>query len=488
MPRYVLAIDQSTAGTKCVILDENGSIVSKHHINHRQITTPEGYIEHDLNEIWNNVKYIIRHVVEKSNINKDDIAMLSISNQRETVGFWDKSTGKPIHNAIVWQCARGHSISDEIEKKGYGEKIKQITGLKLSPYFSASKISWFIKNIKDYNIENLSAGTIDSWLIYKLTNGDVFATDYSNASRTQLFDLRKLMWSEEIANYFNIPISILPTPMPSDEVFGETNVDRFFTKSIPICGVMGDSHGALFGQGCVETGMTKVTYGTGSSIMTNIGDKPITTCDHVVSSIAWGRGGKVDYVLEGNINYTGAVIKWLVEDLELIDSPSDVEALAYMANRDDKSYLVPAFSGLSAPYWKSNTSAILVGMTRITKRAEIVKAGEESIAYQILDVVKCIKNSSNIELSTIRVDGGPTKDKYLMQFQSDILNMEVLVPDVAELSAVGAAYMGAIALGIYDEPILDNMKYKNYCPVMTQEVRNQKIDGWKKAVEKVLES
>lgn len=490
MSRYVLGIDQSTQGTKGLLFDENGALICRSDLPHRQYIDQRGWVEHDPEEIYANTVQVVKKLVEKSGIDKNDIKVLGISNQRETAFVWDRNTGKPVYNAVVWQCARGAKICERIAEQGHGEMIRSHTGLQLSPYFSAAKIAWVLENVEGAAEKaekgELCCGTIDSWLVYKLTGGKEFRTDYSNASRTQLFHIGSLSWDQEVCSLFGIPVSCLAEVTDSDGEYGYTDFEGYFENPIPIRGVLGDSHGALFGQGCTDKGMIKTTYGTGSSIMMNIGQKPVYS-DRVVTSLAWKMNGQVNYVLEGNINYTGAVITWLKDELKLISSPSETEILANKANPGDRSYLVPAFSGLGAPYWDSEASGILTGITRTTGRAEIVRAGLESIAYQITDVVNAMSEESGIKIQELRVDGGPTRNKYLMQFQSDIADVTVQVPSAEELSGIGAAYAAGIAAGIFDrEKVFSQMTRTKFSPEMEPEVRNEKYQGWKKAVKQVL--
>lgn len=490
MSRYVLGIDQSTQGTKALLFDEEGTLICRTDLLHKQYINEKGWVEHDPEEIYANTLAVVKNLVEKAGINKNDLAVLGISNQRETAMVWNRTTGKPVYNAVVWQCARGAQICEEIEKAGDADMIRSHTGLQLSPYFSAAKIAWVLKNVGGVqelaDKGELCCGTIDSWLVYKFTGGKEFRTDYSNASRTQMFNISELKWDKQVCGLFGIPMSALPEVTDSDGDYGITDFDGYLDHEIPIRGVLGDSHGALFGQGCVETGMIKSTYGTGSSIMMNIGDKPVFS-NRVVTSLAWKLGGEVNYVLEGNINYTGAVITWLKDDLELISSPGETEQLAKESNPADKSYLVPAFTGLGAPYWDSEATGILTGMTRTTKRKEIVRAALDCIAYQITDVIKAMSTESGIDISELRVDGGPTKNKYLMQFQSDIAHVTVQVPSSEELSGIGAAYAAGIAAGIYNKKeVLNKMTRIRFTPQMQPEERAQKYAGWKNAVEQVL--
>ncbi len=490
--QYVLSIDQSTSGTKALLFARSGELIGRVDCPHRQIINDLGWVEHDPEEILSNTMSVVRGVVEKTGIDKDLIATIGISNQRETAIAWDAQTGKPLYNAIVWQCARGGDICRRIEFEGQSDDIRNATGLQLSPYFSAAKFAWILENVPvartAANRGSLRCGNMDSWLIYNLTNGQNFKTDYSNASRTQLFNLSELQWDENVCKIFGLHPSMLPVVCDSNSTFGKTDFGGYLSTPIPIQGVMGDSHSALFGQGCLEPGMIKTTYGTGSSVMMNTGTEPVLTKTGIVTSIAWGMSGVVHYVLEGNINYTGAVLKWVVEDLGLIENVQDAAEVASGANSNDETYLVPAFSGLGAPYWESSAKAIICNMSRNTGRAEIVRAAEECIAYQISDIINLMSEESGIKLQELRVDGGPTRDAYLMQFQSDILNMPVLVSETEELSGVGVAYAAGIAAGIFKDDIFTGIDRSAYISAMTPELRVKRIDGWRHAVNIVLNS
>ncbi|MDL2249958.1 glycerol kinase [Lachnospiraceae bacterium PM6-15] len=490
MEQYIISIDQSTQGTKALLFDEKASIIKRVDKSHRQIVNDKGWVSHDPEEIYENTLQVVRELVEGSGVPKEKIKGVAISNQRETSLAWDKVTGKPLGDAIVWQCARAADICSALEEKGVSEGVREATGINLSPYFPAAKIAWILKNVEGAREKSLKGeichGTMDSWLLYKLTGGKAYKTDYSNASRTQLFNIFELKWDPEICQLFGIDISNLAEVCDSDAKFGETDFEGFLPKAIPIHGVLGDSHGALFGQGCLEPGMMKTTYGTGSSIMMNIGDKPVLSTHGVVTSLAWSMGGQVNYVLEGNLNYTGAVITWLKDDLQLITSPKETESLAREACKDDQVYLVPSFSGLGAPYWDSEAKASISGMTRATKKAEIVRAAIECIAYQIADVIQAMSEDAGAPVKELRVDGGPTSNGYLMQFQSDLTKALVKVPKAEELSGIGAAYAAGLALGVWDMNIFDNSEYKVYEPEMSIAVREKKIAGWKAAVQTVL--
>lgn len=488
MSRYVLGIDQSTQGTKALLFDGEGSLLCRNDLPHRQIIDEQGWVEHDLNEIYKNTVQVVKNLVEKSGIDKSELAAVGISNQRETAACWNKKTGQPVYNAIVWQCARGAPICERIEKQGCAQMVRERTGLQLSPYFSAAKLSWIFENVAGVReaaaAGEIAVGTIDSWLVYKLTGGR-HQTDYSNASRTQLFNIRTLCWDPELLELFGIHESCMAEVTDSDGDYGVTDFDGYLDRPIPIRGVLGDSHGALFGQGCLKKGMIKTTYGTGSSIMMNIGETPVFSDLGVVTSLAWSMGGKVNYVLEGNINYTGAVITWLKDDLKLISSPGETEALARAANKADHCYLVPAFSGLGAPYWDSQANAAISGMTRTTGKKEVVRAALDCIVYQITDVIRAMSQASGIQIGELRVDGGPTRNAYLMQFQSDMLDIPVRIPDSEELSGIGAAYAAGLSSGIYTDAVFGRLKRISYQPNMEASVREKRYAGWRRAISMV---
>ena len=490
MADYVLGIDQSTQGTKALLFDGAGRLLERADLPHRQMVDDRGWVEHDPKEIYHNTIEVVKLLVEKAGIDKNEIRALGISNQRETALVWDRNSGLPVYNAVVWQCARGAEICERLENQGKAELVRSHTGLPLSPYFSAAKIAWVLENVEGVKEKakrgELCCGTIDSWLVYKLTGGKEFRTDYSNASRTQMFNIKTLAWDAEVCGLFGIPVSCLAAVTDSNGYYGETDFEGFLEKPIPIRGVMGDSHGALFGQGCLTKGMTKTTYGTGSSIMMNIGEQPVFS-SKVVTSLAWGMDGTVTYVLEGNINYTGAVITWMKDDLKLISSPGETGNMAEQANHQDETYLVPAFSGLGAPYWDSGARGIFYGMSRTTGRMELVKAGLESIAYQITDVVRAMEEESGIAIEELRVDGGPTKNTYLMQFQSDMAGIPVRIPPAEELSGIGAAYAAGLAIGLYErDALFGSDKRTSFVPSMEPGERDRKYEGWKKAVSKAL--
>ena len=482
--KTILAIDQSTSGTKALLFDGEGRLLGRHDLPHEQKINSQGWVSHDPMEIYRNTLETVRLLLEETGIDRESIGAVGISNQRETALLWDRDTGLPVADAVVWQCARAAGICQRLADRG--EAIQERTGLNLSPYFPAAKWAWILENTPGLAGKNLCAGTIDAWLVYKLTGGRVFATDYSNASRTQLFNLRTLSWDPEVCGWFGINPDFLPEVRFSDSLFGETNFEGFLPHPVPIHGVLGDSHGALFGQGCLSPGMVKATYGTGSSVMMHIGQRPVFSKKGLVTSLAWGMEGKVDYVLEGNINYTGAVTKWVVEELGLLSSSKEAGPVAQSADPADTTYLVPAFTGLGAPYWDSGAKAMLYGMSRTTGRAEIVKAAEECIAYQIADVLELMGQEAGVTIQELRVDGGPTKDKFLMQFQSDILHIPVAAPEREELSGMGAAFCAGIAAGVYTREIFQSVRRRRLAPEMEETLRKTKRAGWRQAVKILL--
>ncbi len=489
MLKYVLAVDQSTQGTKGLLFDEKGKLVARRDRAHRQIVNAKGWVEHDPKEILQNTLAVCRDVIEEAGIAPESIGAMGISNQRETSLAWDRQTGEPIYNAIVWQCSRAVEICHRHEAEA--KIIQTKTGMQLSPYFPASKLQWIMENVPAAQelkkTDSLAVGTIDTWLVYSLTKDHAFKTDYSNASRTQLFNIGTLSWDRELLDSFGLPESAMAKVCMSDSVFGMTDLGGLLSEEIPICGVLGDSHGALFGQNCRQPGQIKATYGTGSSVMMNTGEERYSSDKGIVTSLAWGMHGKVEYVLEGNLNYTGAVISWLKDNAELIASAKETGDLAKAANPLDRSYFVPAFTGLGAPYWDSEATGMLTGITRTTGKKEIVKACVECIGYQITDLVQLMRKETGRKVEELRADGGPTGNDYLMQFQSDIADVTVSIPEIQELSGMGAAYAAGIAAGIYDEEeLFAQAKRTEYKPQMAEDVREAKYAGWQQAVQQVL--
>jgi glycerol kinase len=491
--KYLLSIDQSTTATKAILFDQSGKLVARENREHKQFYPQPEWVEHDPIEIYSNTVTAIRQVLEKSKLDQADVIALSITNQRETVVIWDKQTGLPVYNAVVWQCRRGTEICSNLREKGYDDLIKSRTGLLIDPYFSASGAQWVVENVAGVSeliLQNrLAIGTIDSWLIYKLTEGIVHATDYTNASRTLLFNIIDKKWDTEILTLFHIPENALPEAMPCDSVFGYTTVEGLFNVEIPITGVMGDSHAALFGQFCFKKGMAKATYGTGSSIMLNIGNQFKLSPQGVVTSIGYSLNNETVYVFEGNIHCTGATIKWLVDDLELIATSKESEQVATSVGDNNGVYFVPAFTGLGAPYWDNNANALICGMNRSAKKAHIVRAALESIAYQVKDLLDAMTIKSGITLTELRVDGGPTKNHFLMQFQSDMLNASINRAEIEEASALGAALMAGLKLQLWkstDELDVIRQNSSSITPSMDENERIHLYQGWKMAVERTL--
>jgi len=486
---YILSIDQSTSATKAVLFDNDARFVARANAGHRQIYPKPGWVEHNPEEIFENTLKVIAEAIRISGVDGNKIKCLSISNQRETILVWDKTTGKPVGNAVVWQCLRGEEKCNELKSEGYEKLVREKTGLIIDPYFSASGLHWILNSSSDIrtkaNQGELVAGTIDSWLIWKLTEGKVHATDFTNACRTLLLNIHTLTWDEEICKLFEIPINMLPSLKSADEVFGYTDVNGLFEKKIPISGVLGDSHAALFGQRCYNKGLSKVTYGTGSSVMMNIGDKAVEAPKGLVTSIGYAIKAKTDYVFEGNIHSTGATIKWMVDSLGLIQSSAESELLANSVQSTEGVYFVPAFAGLGAPYWNNQARANISGIHGATNKAHIARAGLESIAYQVKDLLDLMAEKAGIELTEIRVDGGPTRNKFLMQFQSDMLNTPISVSDIEEASALGSALAGGLGVGIWKD--LSDLQLLYECqnkilPGMSNTLRNELYLGWKKAI------
>jgi len=491
--RYVLSIDQSTQGTKAVIFAADGRLVAKTARPHRQIIHDNGFVEHDGEEIMANVLAVIREVVELAGVDPAEVACLGISNQRETCIAWDRATHLPLYNAIVWQCSRAKDIcADMVERDpAVADRVRELSGMNLSPYFSAGKMAWLVQNVPAVHdaakAGTLALGTMDSWVLYALSEEHAFATEPSNASRTQLLDIATCTWSAELCDAFGVPLDALAEVRPSDSIFGHTTAGGLFEEPIPISGMLGDSQAALMGQGCLEPGQVKATYGTGSSIMMQAGSDLVRSKNGLVTSLGWEFCGQRSYVLEGNINYTGAVVSWMKDDARLIFDPTDAEACARRANPADRTYFVPAFTGLGAPYWDDGATAILTGVTRTTGHDEIVKAGLESIAYQIGDVVDAMRADTGLEVHELRVDGGPTANGYLMQFQADVTDVDVSVSSVAELSAAGAAFVAGHAAGVYDaNAIFEQIERTTYAGQMNPHHRELLLAGWRAAVRQAM--
>jgi glycerol kinase len=489
--KYTIAIDQSTSATKAVLFDIKATIIARTAVEHKQFYPKPGWVEHDPMEILSNTYKAVELLIKESKVSPSDISSIALTNQRETVVVWDKRTGKPVYNAVVWQCNRGAQICDELINSGHEKVVQEKTGLIINPYFSASGIKWILDNVKNVADDALKGylifGTIDSWLIWNLTANKAHLTDCTNASRTLLFNIHSLDWDAELFNMFEIPSSMAPQVLPCDSVFGKTTMNGLLPE-IPIAGVLGDSHGALAGQMCFFPGMGKATYGTGSSIMVNIGEKALAPPRGLVTSVAYAAEGKVYYAYEGNIHCTGATIKWLQDELQLIASPSESEILASSVESTDGVYFVPAFTGLGAPWWDKDAKALICGMNRGTAKAHIVRAALESIAYQIRDLLSLIRESG-VKLRELRVDGGPVRNNFLMQFQADILQTSINRSPIEEASALGAVLMGGLALKRWSE-LAETSTIRNaddlINPLMPREKAELLYEGWKNAVHRAI--
>ena len=489
----ILAIDQSTSATKAVLFDARGKVLDKASRGHRQIYPQPGWVEHDAEEILKNVLAAIREIAGRNPKRISKLAGLSIANQRETVVMFDRQTGKPLCNAIVWQCRRGTAICEKLQQQGHGAMIRRKTGLMVDTYFSASKIKWLVAGKPDIAKKLKSGeaviGTIDTYLIHRLTHGKIFATDFTNASRTMLFDIGKLRWDETLCKLFNVPMRALPEVRESAAQFGATDADGILPRQVPIVGVMGDSQASLFAQRCYQTGSAKATFGTGTSVLLNIGSKARISKRGAVTALAWVHRGKPTYAFEGIINFSAATIEWVKNQLGLIQSAGEVEKIATSINDNGGVYLVPAFAGLSAPWWSPNARAAILGMTGFTKKEHIVRAAQEAIAYQIRDVLDMMRADSKIDLHSLHADGGPTRNKFIMQFTSDITGVELKVSDVPESSAWGAAMQGLLGLGIYtslDELAKLKRAQKIFRPRMNPKLVQKNYSGWQQAVKRVL--
>lgn len=492
MGRYIIGIDQSTQGTKALLVDDQGHLVHRADLAHGQIVNEAGWVSHDPVEIARNVAAAARAVVQEVGVQPAEIAGVGISNQRETTVAWDAATGEPLCDAVVWQCARAQEVCERVAAApGAPELVRERTGLVLSPYYPASKMAWILEHVpaarEAAESGDIRLGTIDSWVVWTLTGGEEFRCDYSNASRTQLFNLQTLTWDAEVCELFGINPAWLPEVTDSDACFGMTDLGGFLPAPVPIHGVLGDSHAALFAQGCFERGMAKATLGTGSSVMMNVGTEFVASHHGLSSSLAWRMGGVAEYVLEGNVTYAGAVKTWLRDDLQVIAGPEEVTELCYAANPESRVYFVPAFTGLGAPYWNTEAEGCVFGMTRTTGKAEFVKAADESIALQIFDVIDAMSEDCGAALSELRVDGGPTRDAYLMQFESDLIDAPIRIASNDEMSGLGAAWTCGIALGLYARDVVNTYGARGIVePGLAPEVRSARISGWRHAVQAAI--
>jgi glycerol kinase len=490
MAKYIMALDQGTTSSRCILFNKKGLIESVAQKEFTQIYPKAGWVEHNAMEIWSTQIGVASEAMAKVNAQASDIAAIGITNQRETTVVWDKRTGMPIHNAIVWQCRRTAERCDELKAKGFDKIVRDKTGLILDAYFSATKVEWILNNVEGAREEaekgNLLFGNIDTWLIWKLTNGRVHVTDYSNASRTMLFNIHELKWDEEILAELNIPKTMLPDPKPSSCVYGHTD-GTLLGGEILIAGAAGDQQAALFGQTCFEAGTAKNTYGTGCFMLMNTGEKAIESKKGLLTTIAWGIDNKVEYALEGSVFIAGAAIQWLRDELRMIKNAADSEEYATAVEDTNGVYVVPAFVGLGAPYWDPYARGTIVGLSRGAKKEHLIRATLEALAYQTSDVLKAMQEDSGITLKELKVDGGACANNFLMQFQSDVLGVQVDRPEVIETTALGAAYLAGLAVGYWKnkEEVRENWAISRaFQPVMGEEKRAELLEGWHEAVKR----
>ena len=488
MAKYVMALDAGTTSNRCILFNEKGEICSVAQKEFTQYFPKPGWVEHDADEIWSTQLGVAVEAMSKIGASAEDIAAIGITNQRETAIVWDKKTGEPVYHAIVWQCRRTAQYCDELKEQGYTEFVRQKTGLIIDAYFSGTKIKWILDHVEGAREKaergELLFGTVETWLIWKLTKGRVHVTDYSNASRTMLFNINTLQWDEELLDLLGIPASMLPQAKPSSCIYGETD-PSYFGGSIPIGGAAGDQQSALFGQTCFGAGEAKNTYGTGCFLLMNTGEKPVFSEHGLVTTVAWGIDGKVNYALEGSIFVAGAAIQWLRDEMKLIDSAVDSEYMAQKVKDTNGCYVVPAFTGLGAPHWDQYARGTIVGITRGVNKYHIIRATLESLAYQVGDVLKAMEADSGISLSALKVDGGASANNFLMQTQADLINAPVERPQCIETTAMGAAYLAGLAAGYWkdkDDVIKNWAIDRTFTPSISEEERKKKIKGWDKAV------
>jgi glycerol kinase len=491
MGNYIMALDQGTTSSRAVIFDDRGKIISMAAKEFRQIFPQPGWVEHDPMEIWDSQMEAARRALDSANLSPRQIAAIGVTNQRETTLIWEGESGRPVYNAIVWQCRRTALSCSQIKKTKLAQKIRQKTGLVIDAYFSATKIQWILNHRKKIRRVaergELAFGTVDSWLVYNLTGKKLHITDYSNASRTMLYNIHNLSWDGEILEYFHIPEQILPAVKASSEIYGSTSPGAFFGWEVPVAGIVGDQQGALFGQTCFRKGLSKNTYGTGCFLLMNIGGKPVLSRKNLLTTIGWGIGRRIEYALEGSIFIAGAAVQWLRDELQIIQQASESERLASSLPSNDGVYFVPAFVGLGAPYWDMYARGTILGITRGTTPAHIARAALESIAYQTRDVLECMEEDSGMELKELRVDGGAAANQFLMQFQADILGVPVVIQETTETTALGAAFLAGLAVGFWkdQEQIAANYKVKRkFIPRMSSKQRSSLYRKWKMAVER----
>lgn len=491
---YILSIDQGTTGTTILLMDAEGEIVGKESREFTQYYPKPGWVEHDAIEIWEVTCQVVVDLVSAYNA-KNQIIAIGVTNQRETTVIWDRRTGNPIHPAIVWQCRRTSEICSDLKKQGLEEKIKSKTGLVTDPYFSSTKVLWILDQVDNARSladqGYLAFGTIDSWLLWNLTDGTSHATDQTNASRTMLFNINTLQWDEELLEIFQVPVSILPEVQPSSNIFGTTKGLEFLPDSIPISGMAGDQQAALFGQLCTQSGVAKNTYGTGCFLLLNTGDQPIQSESGLLTTLACSLDQKPTYALEGSVFIAGAAIQWLRDELHFVDSAAETEVLAESLNDSDGVFVVPAFTGLGAPYWDPNAKGAILGLTRGTTPSHIVRASLESIAFQSADLVEAMIYDAGLQLHQLRVDGGAASNNFLMQFQADLLGVDIERPCHIETTAIGAAYLAGLGVGLWkniDELVLHRQVDRVFSPQMPELQRQDKLSAWRNAVKRVLSS
>ena len=489
MENYILALDQGTTSCRALIFDKKGNIVSSAQKEFTQHFPKSGWVEHDALEIWKTQAEVMHKALDLKNISAQNIVGIGITNQRETIVVWDKQTGKPIYNAIVWQDKRTAGYCDQLKKDGLSPLIREKTGLVIDSYFSGTKVKWILDHVEGARQKaeagNLLMGTIDSWLVWNMTDGGLHITDVTNASRTMFFNINTLEWDQELLTMFNIPFSMLPEVKPSSEVYGNTSTS-LLGREIPISGIAGDQHAALFGQMCTKPGMVKNTYGTGCFMLMNIGEKPIISKNNLLTSIAWQINGKTHYVLEGSIFIAGAVVQWLRDSLKIIESSGEVEHLACTVDSSDGVYVVPGCAGLGAPQWNQHAKGSIFGLTRGSTYAHIARAAIESIAYQTMDVLKAMEADAGISIKELRVDGGATVNNLLMQFQADVLNTVAIRPRIVETTVMGAAFLAGLAVGFWSD--LNEIETlweseRRFTPVKDRTTVEEGIKGWYKAID-----
>lgn len=488
--KYILALDQGTTSSRAILFNGSGEIVMSAQHEFEQYFPHPGWVEHDANEIWTSILACVAEVLRKADINPEQIAGIGITNQRETAVVWDRTTGKPIYHAIVWQSRQTEEICKEIADAGYEDMIREKTGLLIDPYFTGTKVKWILDNVEGAREKaekgELQFGTIDSWLIYKLSGRKVHVTDYSNASRTMMFNIHDLKWDDELLEMLQVPKSMLPEVRESSEIYAHTVNYHFFGHEVPIAGIAGDQQAALFGQTCFEKGMAKNTYGTGCFMLLNTGEEAVASEHGLLTTIAWCMNGKVEYALEGSVFVAGSAIQWLRDGLKLIESAPETEILANSVSSSEGVYMVPAFVGLGTPYWDSDARGAIFGLTRGTTKEHLVRGTLESLAYQTKDVLDAMIKDSGIELKTLRVDGGAVKNNLLMQFQSNLLDVPVERPVVQETTALGAAYLAGLAVGFWkhkDELAELWKREANFTNEMNQEERDSLYQGWQNAIQ-----